>query len=130
LRAALVNAMGGLISDAVIAGEEKDDLRALLVPNWAALRDLAGGPDAVLDHPAVRAALTDHLSHHARSATGSAARVVAALVLETPLSFDKGEVTDKGSVNQRAVLRERADLVASLWSGGPQVILADWKGKK
>jgi feruloyl-CoA synthase len=56
--------------------------------------------------------------------------VVAALVLETPLSFDKGEVTDKGSVNQRAVLRERADLVASLWSGGPQVILADWKGKK
>ena len=51
------------------------------------------------------------------------------MVLETPLSFDKGEVTDKGSVNQRAVLRERAGLVAALWEGGPQVILADWKGK-
>jgi feruloyl-CoA synthase len=38
---------------------------------------------------------------------------VAALVLAEPLSFDRGEVTDKGSVNQRAVLRERADLVAA-----------------
>jgi feruloyl-CoA synthase len=130
LRAALVNAMGGLISDAVIAGEEKDDLRALLVPNWIALRELAGGADDVLAHPAVQAALAERLSAHARAATGSATRVVAALILEEPLSFDRGEVTDKGSVNQRAVLRERADLAASLWKGGPHVILADWKGKK
>jgi hypothetical protein len=36
------------------------------------------------------------------------------MFLDTPLSFDRGEVTDKGSVNQRAVLRERAGLVASL----------------
>jgi feruloyl-CoA synthase len=52
------------------------------------------------------------------------------MVLDTPLSFDKGEVTDKGSVNQRAVLRERADLVAALWAGDPRVIAADWKGKR
>jgi feruloyl-CoA synthase len=130
LRAALVNAMGGLISDAVIAGEEKEDLRALVVPNWNALRELAGGAEDVLAHPAVVAALAERLSAHARTATGSATRVVAALVLEDPLSFDRGEVTDKGSVNQRAVLRERADLAASLWSGGPKVILADWKGRK
>lgn len=130
LRAALVNAMGGLISDAVIAGEEKDDLRALLVPNWIALRELAGGAEDVLAHPAVQATLAERLSAHARAATGSATRVVAALILEEPLSFDRGEVTDKGSVNQRAVLRERADLAVSLWTGGPHVILADWKGKK
>ena len=130
LRAALVDAMAGLISDAVIAGENKDDLRALLVPNRAALTEISGGAqDGLFDLPAVRAALTERLTAHARAATGSAGRVVAALVLETPLSFDAGEVTDKGSVNQRAVLRERADLVASLWSGGPKVILADWKGK-
>jgi feruloyl-CoA synthase len=122
--------MGGLISDAVIAGEGRDDLRALMVPNWVALREVAGDAEGdVLAHPAVRAVLAERLSAHARAATGSAARVVAALVLETPLSFDKGEVTDKGSVNQRAVLRERADLAAALWDGGPQVILADWKGK-
>jgi feruloyl-CoA synthase len=129
LRAALVNAMGGLISDAVIAGEERDDLRALLVPNWVALRELADGIEDTLFHPAVRAALAERLTGHARSATGSASRVVAALVLETPLSFDLGEVTDKGSVNQRAVLRERAELVASLWGGGAGVIMADWRGK-
>lgn len=131
LRAVLVNAMGGLISDAVIAGEEKDDLRALLVPNWAALQAIAGTSEGdLLAHPAVRTALTERLSAHARAATGSAARVVAASVLKTPLSFDRGEVTDKGSVNQRAVLRERADQVAALWAGGPEVILADWKGKR
>ena len=39
-----------------------------------------------------------------------------------PLSFDRGEVTDKGSINQRAVLRNRADLVACLWSDDPRVI--------
>jgi feruloyl-CoA synthase len=129
LRAALVNAMGGLISDAVIAGEGKDDLRALLVPNWTALQELAGGAEDASAHPAVRAALADRLTAHARSATGSASRVVAALVLRAPLSFDLGEVTDKGSVNQRAVLRERAELAASLWAGGPEVIVADWKRK-
>lgn len=131
LRAGLVNAFGGLITDAVIAGEERDDLRALLVPNWARLREIAG-PDVPdpLDAPAVRTALEQSLTAHARAATGSASRIVAALVLENPLSFDKGEVTDKGSVNQRAVLRERADLVAVLWTGDHRVISADWKGKR
>lgn len=134
LRAALVNAMGGLISDAVIAGDGADDLRALLVPNWVALRDLAQLPHAdplqVLSHPVVRDALQRLLSAHAVSASGSASRVVAAIILATPLSFDKGEITDKGSVNQRAVLRERADLVAALWSDAPDVIRAVWRGAK
>ncbi|WP_259444750.1 feruloyl-CoA synthase [Neotabrizicola shimadae] len=112
LRTALVDAMGGLISDAVIAGEGRDDLRALLVPNWAAL---GGGPEA-------RALLARRLADHAARATGSASRIVAAMVLVEPLNFDRGEVTDKGSVNQRAVLRERADLVAALWSDAPDVI--------
>jgi feruloyl-CoA synthase len=134
LRAALVNALGGLISDAVIAGEERDDLRALLVPNWAKLRELAGQPEAapadLMALPAVIGAFADRLSAQAKAATGSASRVVAAMVLTTPLSFDRGEVTDKGSVNQRAVLRERSDLVAALWSGHPDVIVADWKAKR
>ncbi len=131
LRTALVNAMGGLISDAVIAGEERDDLRALLVPNWTRLRDISGLPDPhpadLLRDPVVCRALEDGLTTHAKAATGSASRVVAALVMEAPLRFDKGEVTDKGSVNQRAVLRERADLVAALWAGDPAVITAKWK---
>jgi feruloyl-CoA synthase len=46
---------------------------------------------------------------------GSATRVVKARFLASPLRFEKGEVTDKGSINQRAVLRERPDEVAALY---------------
>lgn len=135
LRAGLVNALGGLVSDAVIVGEGRDDLRALLVPAWANMRAFADlGNDAptdlVLSHPALRDAMAERMRTHARAATGSASRIVAALVLEAPLSFDKGEVTDKGSVNQRAVLRERADLAAALYGDDPRVIRAEWKGKQ
>jgi feruloyl-CoA synthase len=134
LRAGLVNALGGLVSDAVIAGEGRDDLRALLVPSWANMRTAAGlgakaEPNEVLAHPALRAVLAERLAEHARAATGSASRIVAALVLEAPLSFDRSEVTDKGSVNQRAVLRERAELVAALYGDDPRVIWAEWKGR-
>ncbi|MFN4155852.1 MAG: feruloyl-CoA synthase [Paracoccaceae bacterium] len=134
LRAALVGAMGGLISDAVIAGEERDDLRALLVPDWAAMRALSGvgnaTPEELAAHPAVRQALADGLSAQAAAATGSATRIVAGLVLTEPLSFDLGEVTDKGSVNQRAVLRERKALVETLWSDNPALLKAAPKGRK
>lgn len=133
VRAGLVNALDGLASDAVLAGENRDDLRALLVPAWARLRALADLPaDApaseLLAHPAVRGALVARLAELASSATGSAARVAAALMMEAPLSFDRGEITDKGSVNQRAVLRERADLVEALYADDPRVIRATWKG--
>jgi len=50
----------------------------------------------------------------ARQATGSANRIARALLLAEPPSIDKGEVTDKGSINQRAVLSHRADTVAKL----------------
>lgn len=133
LRAGLVNDMGGLVSDAVIAGEQRADLRALLVPNWDRLRDLAGlgadaAPEKVAAQPAVRAELSRRLALHAAAAGGSASRVVAVLVLTDPLSFDRGEVTDKGSVNQRAVLRERAALAEALWSDDPRVIRAMGEG--
>jgi len=130
LRAALIDALGGLASDAVIAGEQRGDLRALLVPNWDRLRGLAGlSPDVpgaeVAAHPAVRAELARRLTAHASAATGSASRVVAARLLVDPLIFDLGEVTDKGSVNPRAVLRERAALAAGLWSDDPEVVRAE-----
>lgn len=135
LRSRLVDALGGLVSDAVIAGAERDDLRALLVPNWPRIRELVNDPnittpEELAAHPAVRLAVEERLSDHAASATGSAARVVAALLLTAPLNFDKGEVTDKGSVNQRAVLRERADLAEALYSGHASVMHATWKGKR
>ena len=92
-------------------------------------RALAGEPDlddaAVLAHPKVRAALADRLATHQREATGSATRIRRILLMSEPLRFEKGEVTDKGSINQRAVLSQRADLVAALYAGAPDVIQAE-----
>lgn len=126
LRASLTNDLKGLASDAVIAGEGHLELGALVVPDWDKLRAVAGDPtlqgEALLNHPAVRKMAADLLADHAKRATGSSTRVTRMMFLEVPLSFDKGEVTDKGSINQRAVLRHRQDLVENLWSEDPRVI--------
>jgi feruloyl-CoA synthase len=125
LRAQLTNDLKGLASDVVIAGEGREELGALVVPDWATLRALAGTGlegEALLHHPRVRQAAAERLAAHAERATGSASRVTRMMFMAAPLSFDRGEVTDKGSINQRAVLRHRGDLVASLWSDDPRVI--------
>ncbi|WP_343079987.1 feruloyl-CoA synthase [Ostreiculturibacter nitratireducens] len=133
LRATLTNDLKGLASDAVIAGEGRYELGALVVPDWAKLRSIAGDPklegESLLHHPKVRRAAAEMLAAHAARATGSASRVTRIMFMEVPLSFDKGEVTDKGSINQRAVLRHRADLVESLWSDDPRVIALASEGK-
>jgi feruloyl-CoA synthase len=127
LRARLTDELKGLATDVVIAGEGHTELGALVLPDWSALRAMAGNAsldgEALLNHPKVRRAAADMLEAHAACASGSASRVVRMIFLDVPLSFDKGEVTDKGSVNQRAVLRHRVDMVASLWSDDdPRVI--------
>ena len=53
------------------------------------------------------------------SATGSSTRITRAVLLDTPLSIDRGEVTDKGSINQRAVLEHRSGLIDELYSPTP-----------
>lgn len=130
LRAQLVDALEGLALDAVIAGEDRDSLGALLAPNWTRLRSLVApqkiSEAEILTHDAVRAELARLLTRHARSATGSASRVTRAMLLDAPLSFDAGEITDKGSINQRAVLRNRAALVETLWSDDKRVVTAEF----
>jgi feruloyl-CoA synthase len=86
------------------------------------LRDWAGLPaDAplakVLAHPKVLAHFQTVLNQLAANATGSANRVARMLLLSEPPSIDKGEVTDKGSINQRAVLKHRDALVQALHQG-------------
>ena len=113
VRAALVDAMDGLIRDAVITGENEAELGALVL-----LSDRATKMDAA----EVTAALSDRLAKAAKAATGSASRVRRILVLTQAPSFDKGEVTEKGSLNQRAMRSNFADAVRQLHSDGPGVI--------
>ena len=69
-----------------------------------------------MTHTAVRDYFKDLLLRVNKTATGSANRVAWIRLLETLPSIDHGEVTDKGSINQRAVLARRADLVEELYS--------------
>jgi feruloyl-CoA synthase len=127
LRAQFVNMFAGLIRDAVITGENRAELGALVVPFMPALRELVPGSQHLSDaeiirHPSVRAQIVAKLSAHQKQASGSASRVMRILVMEDALRFEKGEVTDKGSINQRAVLLHRKELVESLYGDTPQVI--------
>lgn len=121
LRARIIAAGAPFVQDAVITGLNEKEVGAMLFTTGA-VRGLAGlGADApladVLSHPRVLAHFQQVLDDLAAQATGSATRVARLILLAEPPSIDKGEVTDKGSINQRAVLKHRADLVTALHAG-------------
>lgn len=127
LRAKVIDALGGIARDVVIAGEGHNTLAGLIVPFRPEIeRVVPGGaemPDAELfEHPALRETIAQRMKTYNATATGSSLRVPRVVVLSDPLDLNKGEVTDKGSVNQRAVLRERKPLVEALYTGDPRAI--------
>lgn len=130
LRGQLVDQFGGLIRDAVITGENREQLGALIVAFFPALRALIHAEEKALSdaqvvaHPVIRDALAKKLSLHQKQASGSASRVMRLMVMTEPLRFDKGEITDKGSLNQRAVLKHRGELVEALYGNAEEIILA------
>jgi feruloyl-CoA synthase len=122
LRATIVAAGDPCVQDAVITGLNRDEVGALIVPRPDECRRIAGLPadtplPEVLHHPAVRAFFQGVADRLWRQATGSANRVARLHVMAEPPSIDKGEVTDKGSINQRAVLANREALVEALYAG-------------
>lgn len=122
LRARVIASGAPCVQDAVVAGEGRNEVALLVFPREDAVRGLAGlGPGAamraVLDAAPVRAffqALADRLW---REGTGSATRPARIHVMAQPPSIDAGEVTDKGSINQRAVLASRAALIDAMFAG-------------
>ena len=129
LRAALLSAIP-VLSDAVLAGENRDFVCALAWLNAAEARKLLGAepaPDGnlIVDqdlHDLLARALAEH-----NDAAGSSARVERLLLMAHPASLDGGEITDKGYVNQRKVLARRAALVELLYADPPPagVIVAE-----
>ena len=110
LRTRLIAAFAPLVRDVVIAGHNRDYLALLLLLTPAALAE---------DSATLHERLTAMLAAHAALATGSSMRALRAMVLPGDLSLDRGELTDKGSINQRAVLDNRADLVEQLYAEPP-----------
>ena len=131
LRAALTDALGGLARDAVIAGAERMELGAFLVPFRPAMERLVPGGAGMTDadlyaRPVLRAEIARRLAAYNARNPSASRRVPRAMILADPLDLGAGEVTDKGSVNQRAVLRQRAGLVDALFQGDdPRVILSE-----
>ena len=111
--------------EVVIAGVDRDDVGVLIFPDVDACRELAPEPGSVaelLARPEVRGKFRELLVSMAKTATGSSNRIVRAIVLDVPPSLDAHELTDKGSISQRAVLENRAAVVEELYRGSARVI--------
>jgi feruloyl-CoA synthase len=122
LRARFIATCAPLVRDVVIAGINRDELSALVMLDLDGCRLI----NPTLPHddlkvtaadPLIRAAFLERLQTFLAGSTGSSTRITRAVLLDTPLSIDIGEITDKGSVNQRKVLEHRAALIEAIYAG-------------
>ena len=118
LRGKIIAAGAPYIQDVVLTGLNMKEIGAMVFPT-PKVRELAGLPESapladVLAAPAVLAHMQKVVNELAATSTGSANRIARLCLLSEPPTIDKGEITDKGSINQRSVLHHRADTVAAL----------------
>ncbi len=137
VRSATIKELAPLVRDMVLTGLDLPYIAALLFLDYDACRaefpELGDedDPGVIARHPALIDRIQKGLNALARSATGSSTLVNRAIILETPPSPDDNEITDKGSINQRAVIAHRkAEYDALYASDAPaHVLIADKKGK-
>jgi feruloyl-CoA synthase len=121
MRSKIIAAGAPYVQDVVITGLNLKEVGALVFPTGA-VRALSGlGADAplkaILESAPVQAHFQTVFDQLAATATGSSSRIARAHLMHEPPSIDKGEVTDKGSINQRSVLRHREAVVNALHDG-------------
>ncbi len=121
LRAKIISLGAPYIQDAVLTGINLTEVGAMIFPTPAVRSLCRLPPEAslaeVLATPEVLSKFQAIVNELAQTATGSANRIARLCLLSEPPTIDKGEITDKGSINQRSVLAHRADLVAALHAG-------------
>ena len=120
LRAKVIAAGDPCVQDVAVAGINRDEIGVLIFPRLDGCRIVSGLPDSasadeVMNAPALRQFFQRMVNALYASGTGSATRVARAVVLLAPPSIDRGEITDKGSINQRAVLAHRDATVQSMY---------------
>ncbi|MGK5079153.1 feruloyl-CoA synthase [Janthinobacterium sp. HLX7-2] len=128
MRARVAHEGAPYVRDAVVTGHDRAEVGLLIVPNLYLCSQLAGlPPDAnaseICGARPVRGFFQELIDRLHAQGTGSATRVGRAVLMVEPPSIDRGEITDKGSINQRALLTHRAALVTALYSGGDPAIL-------
>ena len=125
LRLDVLSAVAPLIQDAAVTGVDQEWVGLLAFPNVAACKAAIGAeaealsPDAIVRHPKLHAALKAKLGTYNAAHPGSSQRVARVLLMTEPPSIDAGEITDKGYLNQRAILARRAAMVERLYSATP-----------
>ena len=135
LRAAFIAHFAPLVRDVVLAGADRDEIAALIFPDLDACRKIGAGLPAnapaqlLLAERNVLEAFGRLIDTFAGASTGTSSRVTRGVLLAEPPSLDIGEMTDKGSINQRAVLTHRTAIVEELYAAPPppHVIIAGVK---
>lgn len=121
LRAKFITEAQGLIQDVVITGHDRPFIGAIVFPELNYCRRLAGlkmgaSLEQIVTNPVILAALEDLLERFAKQSTGSSTLIKRAVFADFQLSMDRGEITDKGSINQRQVLANHPDLVEKIYT--------------
>lgn len=123
VRVSAIEAAAPLIQDAVVTGHDRDYIGLLVWPDLESCRKLAPEAgqesEALVRAPAVVEAVRSRLQERNALQKGSSTRIERALLMTEPPSLDANEITDKGYVNQRAVLERRAALVERLYADSP-----------
>jgi feruloyl-CoA synthase len=109
LRAQLLQHLAPEVRDVVVAGENRDYIALLGIPST---------PEIAVDKVA-RGRLRAKLMKLAMEAQGSAQRALRFAFLTEKLSIDTGELTDKGAISQRTILRRHAAAVEKLYAERP-----------
>jgi feruloyl-CoA synthase len=127
IRLAAIDATAPLIQDAAVTGHDRDEIGLLVFPNLAACCTLAGlaagtAPGEIIADGSLRQAFAQRFAAYNAVNPASSTRIARVILLVEPPSIDANEITDKGYVNQRAVLERRAELVARLYTDHPDVI--------
>src|SRR5277367_3935091 len=122
LRGRILSHFAPFVRDVVVTGHDRDEVGLMIFGDIDECRALCSGLERsssaaeIFGHPNVHRRFQELLESFAVNATGSSNRVTRAIVAHEPPSLDAGEITDKGSLNQRAVLERRTATVDQLYA--------------
>jgi feruloyl-CoA synthase len=133
LRIAALDAAAPAIQDAVVTGQDRDHIGLLAFASPVGCRNLCPGVPAeapladLVARPEVREHVARRIAEHNARHPGSSTRIARVILMAEPPAIDANEITDKGYINQRAVLARRAALIERLYAPdpGPDVIVVD-----
>ena len=120
LRGLLTGVLMPLATDVVVVGSGQPHLSALVFLNLQAARACAEDEHAALEelarHPRVLQAVQQAVDKHNAAHTGASMTIKRFSLMAQPPSAKHGEITEKGSINQAAVIKNRAAIVQALYA--------------